>query len=109
MTEISQCDFSCPRKAFSAAEYREDSGSAGPLRRAVLAGALVIQGVIQMKRASSCPQRDKPAETWRADPNCTAAVSASLAERSLNPEILNDYERGVLAPYLNPEPPANEA
>ncbi|HJQ08972.1 MAG TPA: hypothetical protein VJ836_05830 [Candidatus Saccharimonadales bacterium] len=106
--EVNQCDLNCPRKAFLAAEYREDSANAGALRKLTLAAAVGARGVEQVARAATCPQRNLPAEQWQPRQECVDAVQDAQAERPLDLAGLNDYEQRVLRPYIEPNPPAPE-
>lgn len=108
MAEVNQCDLFCPRKALMAAEYREDSADAGAFKKLSLATALGVCGVQQMARAASCPVRNDPAENWQPREECVDAVRASMAERPLNQAALTEYERGVLGPIIDLDPPAIE-
>lgn len=106
MTEANQCDINCPRKAFKAAEYREDFAAANIIRRAMLTGAVAAFGLEQVVRTSTCPQRNQSAEDWQPQPDCAAAVRDALAKRPLDRAALNNYEQRVLGPYIDPTPPA---
>lgn len=105
MSESSQCDLFCPRKALLGAVYREDSAAVSPLRRAALAAALGIKGVAQMTIAANCPQRNEPAATWTPRSECADDVRAAIAARPLDPTMMTDYEHKVLDPYMPPTRP----
>lgn len=108
MAEANQCDLNCPRKAFLAAEYRENSANVGALRKLTLAAAVGICGVEQVARAATCPQRNLPADEWQPRQECIDAVQTAQAERPLDVSALNSYEQQVLRPYIEPNPPTNE-
>jgi hypothetical protein len=108
MAKVNECDLKCPVKAMLAAEYRQETEDAGPLRKLSSAAALGIVGVGQVARAISCRRRD--VMPWQPHGQCEKEVRDTLSERPLNEEQLTEYELRILAPYLGrtDQPPVEE-
>lgn len=100
MPEANNCDLLCPRKAFLAAEYRQETQDTNPLAKLVSATTLGIHGVAQAIRTSHCPQRTAASEGWQPSSTCIAAVREAHAEHPLDTATLTPYEDITLRPYL---------
>ena len=97
------CHIRCPRKALDTAEYREAAIRAGLLRKALITTAVGMASIRHALRASSCPQRSLPEETYTPADSCAEMVADQLQEKPISPILLTESEYTAIKPFAEPE------
>ncbi len=106
MDTANQCDLRCPYKAYLAAMHRQQMRKTTGLRTIMTVSVRTgLHGVGQMFRALNCRQSQLAPSDWTPDPECQARVRAALSKGVLDTRLLDEYSRGILEPYLKPDPP----
>jgi|GEM_PF-5810826 len=101
--EANLCNTLCPRKVLDTVEHREAAIHASLFRRAVIAGTVAVVGIRQTVRASLCPQRCAPEDTYSPADRCAEIVADCLREKPISPLLLTEGEYAVLKLYMQPD------